>query len=282
MVFPGMAIFCFAVVVPLFISIFLGTTNWLGIGPYKFVGLQNYINVLFHDPIFITALVNALLLALFTICLQHPIALLFAYLISKIGGRREKLFRTIFFIPCIISTIVIAKMWVSVLNPTYGLLNHFLKMIGLGFLQQNWLGNPKIAIFSIIFVIMWQGIGWAILIYYAGIKGLPKEIMEAAKVDGASSSKLFFHITLPLLRPVIVVNLTVALISSFKQMEMVYLTTQGGPGNVTQFLANYLYQEAFKASKYGYANAISVVFVIICVIATLILNKVLRREPIEN
>ena len=282
MVFPGMAFFCFALVTPLIISIFLGLTDWSGIGPYHFVGFKNYITVLLHDPIFRTSLINALLLALFTMVLQHPVALFFAYLISKSGGKREKVFRTIFFIPCVISIVVTAKMWVSVLNPTYGLINRFLKLVGLGFLQQNWLGNPSFAIYSIIFVIMWQGIGWAILIYYAGIKGLSKDVMEAAKVDGASGPRLLFSITLPQLRPVITVNLTVALISSFKQMETIYLTTKGGPGSATQFLANYLYQEAFNAAKYGYANAISVLFIIICVVTTVILNKLLRREPIEN
>ena len=282
MVFPGLAFFCFALIIPLFFSFFLGMTDWQGIGPYHFLGLKNYADVLFHDPVFLTSLWNALLLAFFTIVLQHPVALFFAYLISKIGGRREKWFRTIFFVPCVISTVVTAKMWVSILNPTYGLLNHFLGLIGLGVLQNDWLSNPNSAIYALIFIIMWQGIGWAILIYYAGIKGLPKEIMEAAKVDGANRHQLLFHVTLPLLRPVITVNLTVALISSFKQMETIYLTTNGGPGNVTQFLANYLYKEAFTASKYGYANAISVLFVVICVIATVILNKLLKREPVEN
>lgn len=282
LVFPGFAVFCFALIIPLFFSFFLGMTNWQGIGPYRNVGLQNYIDVLFHDPVFGTSLLNALLLALFTIVLQHPVALFFAYLISKIGGRREKVFRSLFFVPCVISTVVTAKMWVSIFNPTYGLLNHLLEALGLGFLKNQWLSNPKTAVYALIFIMMWQGIGWAILIYYAGIKGLPREIMEAARVDGANRRQMLFHVTLPLLRPVLAVNLTIALISSFKQMETVYLTTNGGPGNVTQFLANYLYKEAFTASKYGYANAISVLFVAICVIATVILNKALKKGPVET
>jgi raffinose/stachyose/melibiose transport system permease protein len=129
---------------------------------------------------------------------------------------------------------------------------------------------------------MWQGIGWATLIYYAGVKGLSGEIMEAAKVDGASGFNLLVNITLPLLKPVITVNLTLALISCLKQMEIVFLTTGGGPGTVTQFIANYLYQQAFNASRYGYANAISVIFVVVCIISTLLLNKILKKDSDEN
>lgn len=282
MVFPGMAFLAFAIVIPVLYSIFLGMTDWSGIGSYNFVGVKNYVNVLFHDSVFWKSLWNAILLALFTMLLQHPLALLFAYLISKVGGKREKLFRTIFFLPCIISTVVIARMWLSVFNPSYGLLNQILNKLHLGFLAQNWLGNPAIAIFALIFVIMWQGFGWATLIYYAGIKGLPGEVMEAAKVDGAHGVYLLTHISLPLLKPVIIVNVTLALISSLKQMETVFLTTDGGPGNATQFVANYLYKEAFAASKYGYANAISVIFVIVCIISTVALNKIMKKDSMES
>ncbi|MCI1955619.1 MAG: sugar ABC transporter permease [Oscillospiraceae bacterium] len=282
MVFPGFAVFCFAVFIPLFYSVFLGMTDWRGYGEIHMVWAQNFSKILFHDPVFWISLKNALLLAVLTMLIQHPVALLFAYLIAKVGGKREKLFRTLFFVPCVISTVVTSRMWVAFLSPTYGLVNHFLKAVGLGFLQTDWLSNQRTAIYALIFVIMWQGFGWAMLIYYSGIKGLPKDIMEAAKVDGANRFNLLWHITLPLLRPVIVVNLTVALISSFKQMETIFLTTNGGPGNTTQFIANYLYTEAFSAQKYGYANAISVLFVVICILATVILNHSLKRDAIES
>lgn len=283
MVFPGMAFLAFALIFPIFFAFFLGMTDWSGIGSYHFVGLTNYFDVLFHDSIFWLSLRNALLLALCTIVLQHPIALLFAFLISKIGGKREKFFRTIFFVPCVISVVVTSRMWVQILNPSYGLLNQIFKKMGLTFLSQvDWLGNPSLSIFSLIFIIMWQGIGWSTLIYYAGVKGLSTEVMEAAKVDGASGSTLLFNITLPLLRPVIIVNVTLALISCLKQMETVFLTTNGGPGDSTQFIANYLYKEAFTASRYGYANAISVIFVLICIIATVLLNKILKKDSYET
>jgi raffinose/stachyose/melibiose transport system permease protein len=282
MVFPGIAFMVFALVFPVFYSIVLGMTNWAGYGALHFIGMKNYTDVLFHDPVFWMSLRNALLLALFTMLLQHPIALLFAYMIAKVGGKKEKLFRAIFFVPCVLSVVVIAKMWVNILNPTFGLLAQILTNLHLGFLSQDWLGDPRLAIFALIFIIMWQGIGWATLIYYSGVKGLSAEIMEAAKVDGASGFKLLTNITLPLLKPVITVNLTLALISCLKQMEIVYLTTEGGPGTSTQFIANYLYQQAFDASRYGYANAISVIFVAVCIISTILLNKTLKKDSDEN
>lgn len=278
MIFPGMAFLLFAIVIPVLYSVYLGMTDWTGVGGYNFIGLKNFQDVLFNDPVFWVSLRNAGLLALFTIVLQHPLALLFAYMIAKVGGKREKFFRSIFFIPCIISVVVVARMWLSILNPSYGLLDQILYKLNLGTFSQNWLGNPAIAIFSLIFVCMWQGFGWAVLIYYAGVKGLPVEIMEAAKVDGASGPKLFVNITLPLLKPVITVCVTLALINCLKQMETVFLTTNGGPGSATQFVANYLYLEAFSASRYGYANAISVIFVFVCIVATVVLNKILKKD----
>jgi raffinose/stachyose/melibiose transport system permease protein len=118
------------------------------------------------------------------------------------------------------------------------------------------------------------------LIYYAGLKNIAPELYEAASIDGCSGKGMFLRITLPLMRPVIQVNVTLAIISALKQMETVYLLTNGGPGNETQFLGNYLYKQAFNAFRYGYGNAISVVFIIVCLGATLILNQVFRDKEI--
>lgn len=280
LVVPALIVFCFAVIYPVFLSFYYGLTDWTGMGEYNFIGFTNYYNIIFKDPIFWRSLSNALLLACLTVFIQHPIALFFAYLVSKSGGKFEKIFRAIYFVPCVISIVVTSKMWVSIYNSQYGLLNKVLTMLNLTGLKREWLSDPKIAMLSVIIIIMWQGFGWAMLIYYAGIKGLPKDVYEAAKVDGATNSKLLFSISIPLLWPVIVVNITLAVISSLKQMETVFLTTRGGPGGLTQLLGNYLYVQAFDSYKYGYGNAISGLFVIFCIIITVVLNKVLKREAI--
>ena len=122
-------------------------------------------------------------------------------------------------------------------------------------------------------VLIWHGFGWGMLIYYTGIKNIAPVVYEAAAIDGANGRATFFHITLPLMKPVIKYNVTLAIISALKQMETVYLLTDGGPGNETQFLATSLYKQAFGSYKYGYGNAISVVFIAICLLATVLLNR---------
>ena len=281
LVLPGLFVFIFAVFLPILLSIYYGMTSWSGIGKPVFIGLANFKQLIFHDKIFWISLRNALLLGLGYILIQHPLALTVAIMLDRVGGKAEKIFRTIFFIPCVISVVVTSRMWVSIYDPQYGLLNKALDFLHLGLLKQEWLGNPKIVLWSLLVIIMWQGFGWGMLIYYAGIKGMPEELFEAARIDGASGIKLYTKITIPLLQPVIRINVTLAVIAALKQMETIYLTTNGGPGNSSQFLANYLYIKAFSSFEYGYGNAISVLFFIACMVAALLLNKLLKREAIE-
>lgn len=278
LVFPGLLIFSFAVLFPIVKSFFYGMTDWQGIGEYNIVGFDNYKKVILDDKVFRTSLANAALLAAMTVFIQHPLAMFFAIVIDRIKGRLESFFRAVFFIPCVISIVVTSKMWVNLFNSHYGLVNKILDFISLGYLRRDWLGDPDVAIFSVIFVIMWQGFGYAFLIYYSGIKGVPEEIYEAARIDGTNSWQQFTRITLPMLKPVIFVNISIAITSSLKQMEPIFLMTNGGPGTKTQFVANYLYTQAFNAKKYGYANAISVVFVAVCVIITIIVQKIFKSK----
>ena len=282
MVFPGMILFVFAVFVAIILSGYYGTTDWNGMGKINFVGLRNFEDILLHDPIFWKSLLNALLLSLGLIFIQHPVAIVYAIIIDRIGGRCEKIFRAIFFIPCVISVVVTSQMWVSIYNPNFGLLNKFLALIHLDFLKQQWLGDPKVVLWSVLITLMWQGFGWAILYYYAGLKGLSNELYEAARIDGCNTVQTHLRITIPLLVPVIKVSVTLAVISALKQMETVFLMTDGGPGGASQFLANYLYIKAFDSYEYGYGNAISVLFVIVCIAATAGLNKIASRWDIYS
>ena len=175
---------------------------------------------------------------------------------------------------------MIAYLWKFIYNPDFGLLNNVIKAFG-GKGDINWLSYEN-AIWAVLVVLIWHGFGWGMLIYYTGIKNIDPVLYEAAAIDGASPTTTFLKITLPLMKPVIQVNVTMAVISALKQMETVYLLTGGGPGNSTQFAANYLYQQAFKAYKYGYGNAIGVVFIIICLLATVLLNTIFRDRDEEK
>lgn len=279
---PGVILFILTFLAPIILSGYYSFTDTLGPGTnVTMVGFDNYKNLLLHDERFWISLRNAILLGLGFIVIQHPICILFAIWLDRIGGKAEKIFRTIFFIPCVISVVVISKMWLSVLDPTFGIFNKVLDMVGLSSWQHVWLGETSTALGSMLFILIWAGFGWGLLFYYAGIKGIPEDLYEAAKLDGASGFKLHLRITVPLLSPVIAVQVTLAMITALKQMEMVFLTTNGGPGDSTQFLAVYLYNKAFSASQYGYANAISILFVVVCLLFTYLSNKLIRSDATE-
>ncbi len=277
LVAPGFLLFLFMVCFPIIMSGYYGTTNWTGIGAYEFVGFDNYTKILFHDGVFWRSLLNALLLLAATLLIQHPLALLFAIFVTH-AGKFEKWFRAIFFIPAVISIVVTSKMWVSVFHPNFGMLNKLLEGVGLGTWKQDWLGDPQIAIWCVIVVVMWQGFGYALLLYYAGLQGIPKDLFEAAELDGAGRVNLYTRVIIPLLSPMVRVAVVIAVTACLKQMETVFLMTNGGPANTTQFIGNYLYKTAFSSSLYGYGNAISVVFVIICLIITLAMNKAFKKD----
>jgi raffinose/stachyose/melibiose transport system permease protein len=266
---PGILTFLFAILAPICLSVYYGFTDFSGIGAAHFIGLANYRNLI-RDSTFWLSLRNSLFLAAGFIAIQHPLAIFVAAVLDRLRGRPEAFFRCVYFIPNVISVAIIAYLWKFIYNPTFGLLTNVLRVFGVG--EINWLGSGR-AIWSVLIVLIWHGFGWGMLIYYTGIKNIDPVLYEAASIDGANRKDAFFRITLPLMKPVIQVNVTLAVISALKQMETVYLLTNGGPGNETQFMANYLYKQAFNSFKYGYGNAISVIFVVICLAATVALNK---------
>ena len=279
LVLPGLLLFVFAILAPICLSVYYGFTDYSGMGTADFIGLANYKELL-HDKAFAISLRNSLLLAIGFICIQHPLAMIVAAVLDKLGGKGENFFRCVYFIPNVISVAVIAYLWKFIYNPDFGLLNNIIKAFG-GKGDINWFGTDT-AIWSVLIVLIWHGFGWGMLIYYTGIRNIDPTLYEAAAIDGASQTQTFLRITLPLMKPVIQVNVTMAVISALKQMETVYLLTNGGPGNSTQFAANYLYQQAFKAFKYGYGNAIGVVLIIICLIVTVLLNKVFEDKDVAK
>ncbi len=275
LILPGLILFAFAIFFPICLSGYYSITDYSGMGTYNFIGLDNY-KALFQDSNFGIALRNSLFLAIGFICIQHPLAIIVAAVLDKLGGKAESFFRCVYFIPNVISVAVIAHLWKFIYNPDFGLLNNILHAMGYQG-KINWF-SQQTAIWAVLIVLIWHGFGWGMLIYYSGIKNIDPVLYEAAAIDGATQKSAFWYITLPLMKPVIQVNVTMAVISALKQMEIVYLLTNGGPGNATQFTANYLYQQAFKAFRYGYGNAISVIFVIICLIATVVLNKIFQEK----
>jgi raffinose/stachyose/melibiose transport system permease protein len=267
----------FAIAIPLVISLILSFVKWSGFGPMKFIGFENFTRLM-KDGLFWRSLYNVFLLILVTIFIQNVFAFFVASILTKLSQRFSQILRTIYFIPATLSLVVVTKLWVSIFHPSYGVLNKLIHVLGNPGFELAWLANTKTAIWAVIMIMIWQGFGWALLFFYGGLMTVPKELEEAAVVDGAGKFQLLRHVTLPNMMPVIQSIIIIDVISSLKQMEMIYLSTEGGPGGTTQFLAVYLYLRAFKYGEYGYGNAISVLFVLIAVFMTFLIQKVFKKS----
>lgn len=273
---PGLAVLVFSLVVPLGFSVYYSLTDWDGLGSYQHVGLDNYRAILTDDPVFWRSLRNVLVLLAATVFLQNPIAFALAAILSRLSARASRILRTVYFVPAVLSLVIVAKLWVDVFNPTFGILNKLLRAVGLDALAVSWLSNPHTSLAAVIWIILWQGFGWALLFYYAALMTVPRDLEEAARIDGASRLATYRHVIIPYLAPMIATVIVIDVISSMRQMELIYLTTQGGPGQLTQFLGVYLYQKAFVAGEYGYGNALSVLFVVLSAGLTLLVHRGMR------
>jgi len=282
LVLPGIAVMVFSMLVPLCFSLYFSLTNWAGFGAYRRVGLENYVDIVTNNPVFWRSLWNTLLLMVVTIFIQNPIAFALAAVLAHVSQKLSRILRTIYFVPAVLSLVVVAKLWVNLFNPTYGLVNKLLAAVGLKALAVSWLSNPHTAIWAVIWIIIWQGFGWALLFYYAGLMTVPRDIEEAARVDGASWLQTYVYIVIPYLYPAIAAVIVIDVISTMRQMDLIFFSTGGGPGTLTQFVSVYLYQKAFVSGEYGYGNALSVLFVAIAVGLTLLVQRAMRTVPDER
>ncbi|NRD77175.1 sugar ABC transporter permease [Bacillus sp. BRMEA1] len=242
----------------------------------KFVAAANYIH-LFKDPVFFTVLKNNLLYAVISVILQVGLGLVIAAVLEdKVFRKFSTFFRTTFFIPVLISMTVIGILFSFVYNPEVGMLNSFLKAIGLGSWARGWLGDPKTAIFAVIAVSQWQSIGYTVMLYVLAIQNIPGDLYEAATIDGAGKIRSFFNITVPQVKEMTFVLLVYTVTGSFLVFSEVYVLTSGGPSNSSQVFSTYMYQKAFIDNEPGYASAIANVILGITLIFYFVQNKFLK------
>jgi raffinose/stachyose/melibiose transport system permease protein len=228
-------------------------------------GFSNYSRA-FADPIFWTALKNNMIIVLGSITFQIGIGTILAAILDRGLPRSATVFRTIIFAPMVVSAVAVALIWQVILDPNVGALNAIIKGIGLNPPTLGWLGDPNISIWIVLMIACWQYTGFMMVLILAGLQGIPKELYEAASLDGARGLKAFRHITLPSIRNVLIVAVLITTIGGFKVFDLIYATTQGGPANATQVLGTYIYLQAFNLGNMGYANAISVVLLCIAVL----------------
>ncbi len=195
------------------------------------------------------------------------------------GGRRFRIFKVTYFLPMLMSTIAIGILFKYLYDPYFGLINATLEAVGLKALAQQWLSDPRIALYSVIAVICWQYIPFYMLLFLAALGGIPAELREAALIDGATENKYFWRIALPLMRGTIVTASTLSLIGSLKYFDLIWVMTEGGPVNSTELMATYMYKKAFQSFEVGYGAAIaSALFVIVLLSAGTIFFALQRRE----
>lgn len=238
---------------PIYYSFKLSFHEWNPLGTSIFIGLENYREVL-SDWVFGMAFKNALYYALLTIPAGLIFALILAIALSKIRGRL--LLRTLYFLPSVCSTVAIGILWKWMYNPDYGLINTLLGYAGIA-KEPHWLGAPEWAMPAISIVVVWAGYGYWMVIFLAGILGIPQIYYDAASIDGATSWQKFRHITFPLVTPTIFFYLTMSLITVWYQFDFIYVMTGGGPAQSTTMPAYVIYEAAFRDFRMGYACAIA-------------------------
>ncbi|MBC7960025.1 MAG: sugar ABC transporter permease [Vallitaleaceae bacterium] len=266
---PAMCIYVFVVVVPAIYSLFLSLFKWNGIGSNvkKFVGIDNYVHLIFEDSTFKTALMNNTIWTVLSLVLTTFVALSFAMILNK-QFKFRVIYRGVFYFPYILSGIVVALMWSWIYHPLFGFLNKFLDFVHLEGLKIGWLSNPHIALYSVFAAALWQYVGAPMVIFLAGLQSIPNELYEASSVDGATKWKTFFTITIPMLKETFVIVIATTLIGSMKVFDIIYAMTGGGPAQSTQTMASLMYAQMIKYSNVGLATAISWILVIVVGVIT--------------
>jgi raffinose/stachyose/melibiose transport system permease protein len=277
---PALVIFTTFVIYPILASLYYSLTDWDGLAPdLHFVGLANF-QQLFGDPSVLTDLKNTLVFAVGVMVLQNGLALLFAIILDGFL-RRLTFLRVLFLIPAMLSGLAIGYIWSYIYTPEFGFLNAFLSRIGLSSWQQDWLGSAHQVLSSLIFTNSWEFMGFGMVIFLAGLQAVPPELYEAANIDGTSGWQRFRHITFPLIAPSVTINVILTMIGSLKVFDLIFVMTNGGPGDASESLAIRLYKEAFTLNHFGYGTAVGIVMSVLILGLSVLNLRFLRQREVE-
>lgn len=275
-VLPAFIIYVIFALFPIAYNVYMSLFNTDLMSGMDFVGFGNYTG-LFKDRTFRHALSNNIFMVFGSLIAHMPLAMFFANAIyKKIKG--SAFFQTVFFLPSVICGVAVGLTWTFIYNGNYGLLNAFFKFIGLGGLSQVWLANKDLAMFCIIIVIMWQYVGYHMVIQLAAMRNIDASFYEAAEIDGATGWQQFKYITFPMIKPILKVDAVLIITGSLKYYDLVAVMTSGGPNHATEVMSTYMYYQAFNVLKYGYASAIGVILMVLCIMSVGISNTVFRTE----
>jgi raffinose/stachyose/melibiose transport system permease protein len=254
----------------------LSFTDWDGLSQERnFNGLDNLVRF-FHDPMALEAFGNTLVLTVSVVVFQNVLGLLMAVGLNT-NIKSRNILRTLLFAPAIMTPVVIAFVWQYIYS-TNGALNTALGALGLENWQQSWLGDQHLVLGSVIVVIVWQFAGYSMVIYLAGLQGVPEELLEAASIDGANSVQRFFWVTLPQLGPATTVSVVLSTMNALKLFDQVYAMTGGGPGTASQVVSGFQYKTAFSLARFGYGNMVALLLTVIVATVSFAQMRLLNRK----
>ncbi|MCA9894598.1 MAG: sugar ABC transporter permease [Anaerolineae bacterium] len=279
-VLPALVMYIIFFLYPFLSSIYLSLTDWDGINPMNYIGLENYQRLL-GDPQMWNALGHNITWVLVGTFAPIAIGLLLAVLLWS-NTRGQLVFRTVYFMPVVMSSVVVGIIWGWVYNPIFGFLNHLLEAVGLGGLARGWLGETNTALYAVMVAAIWQYVGFCVVILFAGLQKVDIELIEAARIDGANSWQRFINVIIPQLRHVLTMVTAYTVIGGFNVFDIVFILTKGGPANATELIATYTYKKSFQENDVGYGAALSMVMTILALVATIIFMRIRSRgEELE-
>jgi raffinose/stachyose/melibiose transport system permease protein len=277
---PGLVLFLLVIALPFGMNLWFSLTNWQGVGSPEWTGLDNYRRLLEDETFWASFRHNAALIVAMAIV---PTALglliaaaLFDYIGKLFGTGTVAALRACFYLPQVLPIAVAGVVWGWILNPTSGALNASLEKVGLGSLAQDWLGDPSLALFTVMVIMVWVQLGFPVVIFMAGLQRVDPALYEAAELDGASWMKRFRHITVPQIKPEVYVVLLWTTIAALKVFGPIYVLTRGGPGGATNVPAYYSYQNFFERTQVGYGAAIATVLTLLIVALSVVFLRIQR------
>ena len=279
-ILPAFVIHLALVTLPSLSTLVMSLYEWNGLGAAKFIGLDNFKEIA-ADPMVKQAILHNIEWLLVFITVPLILGFVVAIIVSQLN-RGQMIFRTTFFIPYVISAAVAGKIWTAYMNPYYGFNQVFAKLGWDGLAKTLWLGNPKIALYSVAFVDNWHWWGFIMVLFLGALQQVDSELYEAARVDGANRFQELLHVSLPGIRPTIAFVLIMTIMWSFLTFDYVYIMTNGGPANATEIMSTYIYKNAFTKYRAGYANALCVIQCGICIILYFVQKVISEKGGIEN
>ncbi|RTE04442.1 carbohydrate ABC transporter permease [Paenibacillus whitsoniae] len=279
-ILPSFILYTMFVIYPALNSVNLSFTSWDGVSPnIHYIGFDNFKEIVHSERVW-NALKNTLIMSVALVVLENVIAILLAMLVDQVRWCKN-LFRSIFYFPVLLSGIVMGFVWAIIFNYNFGVISQLLDRIGLGSLKIDWLGNPDYALIAIIITAVWKGAGYYMIIYLAGLQGIPQELHEAAAIDGANRWQQFRNITFPLLAGSMTVCVMLSMIGALKIFDQIAVMTDGGPGFATETLTYIVYKVGFGELRQGYGTAMSLVLFLLILIVSLIQIRVLRKREVH-